>query len=246
MNNKNKSILITGGGKGIGETTVKFLSKQGINVFTLIKDKKDNKKFKNYKNIKIFNGNVNNEKLIRKIFKESRKKNFVINGLVNNAGIRLRKDFNQIKKKDLINIFNTNFFSIFRIMQIFSEFLIKEKKSGAVVNISSIVGQIGFKQLAAYASTKGALISLTKSFATEMAEKKIRANSISPGFVKTSYFNKFKNKKKNLYKWTVSRIPMKRWGESQEISETINFLLSEKSSYMTGENINLDGGWLSS
>ena len=112
MNNKNKSILITGGGKGIGETTVKFLSNQGINVFTLIKDKKDNKKFKNYKNIKIFNGNVNNEKLIRKIFKESRKKNFVINGLVNNAGIRLRKDFNQIKKKDLINIFNTNFFSI--------------------------------------------------------------------------------------------------------------------------------------
>ena len=67
MNNKNKSIFITGGGKGIGESTAKFLSKQGINVFTLIKDKKDNKKFKNYKNIKIFNGNVNNEKLYNKV-----------------------------------------------------------------------------------------------------------------------------------------------------------------------------------
>ncbi len=70
-------------------------------------------------------------------------------------------------------------------MQIFSRFLIANKKMGSIVNISSIVGKIGFSKLSAYASTKGALTALTKSFATEMADKNIRANSISPGFIKT-------------------------------------------------------------
>ena len=74
------------------------------------------------------------------------------------------------------------------------------------MNISSIVGQIGFNQLSAYASSKGALISLTKSFALEFSKNGIRANSISPGFTKTSFYKKFKKNKK-LYKWTLSRIP---------------------------------------
>ena len=77
-----------------------------------------------------------------------------------------------------------------------------------------------------------------------MAKKNIRANIISPGFTETSYFNNFK-KKKDLYNWTLSRIPMNRWGKSEEISKAILFLLSDESSYITGENINVDGGWLS-
>ena len=117
---------------------------------------------------------------------------------------------------------------------------------GSIVNISSIVGQIGFSKLSAYASSKGALTALTKSFATEMADKNIRANSISPGFIKTSFYKKFKNNKKIIYKWTLSRIPLKRWGKPSEVSNLICFLLSEDSSYINGENINVDGGWLSS
>ena len=129
-------------------------------------------------------------------------------------------------------------------MQEFSSFLIKKKLKGSIVNIGSIVGQNGFSELAGYASTKGALTSMTKSFAVEMAEKNIRANIVSPGFTKTSYFEKFKKNKK-LYNWTLSRTPMKRWGEPEEISNLICFLLSENSSFITGENINIDGGWLS-
>ena len=87
-----------------------------------------------------------------------------------------------------------------------------------------------------------ALTGLTKSFAIEMAKRKIRANIISPGFTKTSYYNEFK-KKKSLYKWTLSKIPMNRWAESFEISNLIIFLLSNKSEFITGENINIDGGW---
>ena len=182
--------------------------------------------------------------MIKKIFKQSNKDRKIITGLVNNAGIRQRMSFLDISSKDLTKVFNTNFFSIFFIMQEFSKNLIEKKLNGSIVNISSIVGQNGFSQLSSYGSTKGALSSLTKCFAVEMAKKNIRANIISPGFTETSYFNNFK-KKKDLYNWTLSRIPMNRWGKSEEISKAILFLLSDESSYITGENINVDGGWLS-
>ena len=129
-------------------------------------------------------------------------------------------------------------------MQIFSKSLIKKKLKGSIVNIASIVGENGFSELSAYGATKGALISLTKSFATEFAKMNIRANCVSPGFTKTSFYKKFRTKKK-LYNWTISRIPMSRWGNPDEIANMICFLLSDKSEYINGENINIDGGWLS-
>ncbi len=239
-----KNVLITGAGKGIGESTVKLFISKGYFVYALIKDKKDNVKFKNFKNISVINGNVQNIKLIKKIITNSNKNNKVITCLVNNAGIRQRKKFLDIKKDDLENVFQTNFFSIFQLMQLFSKNLLKKKLPGSIVNISSIVGQNGFDELSSYGSSKGALISLTKCFAVEMAKKNIRANSVSPGFTKTSFYKSFKKNKKKLYSWTLSRIPQRRWGKSEEISELIYFLISDNSQYITGENINIDGGWL--
>lgn len=240
-----KNVLVTGAGKGIGENIVKLFLSKGYFVYALIKDKKDNIKFKNFRNISIINGNVKNINLINRIILKSNKDNRIITGLVNNAGIRHRKKFLDINKSELQNVFQINFFSTFQIMQLFSKNLIKKKLPGSIVNISSIVGQIGFDELASYGSSKGALISLTKCFATEMAKKNIRSNSISPGFTKTSFYKPFKKNKKKLYTWTLSRIPQKRWGEPSEISELIYFLISDKSNYITGENINIDGGWLS-
>ena len=84
---------------------------------------------------------------------------------------------------------------------------------------------------------------MTKSLSIEFADKKIRFNTVNPGFTKTSFYKKFKTKRKKLYNWTISKIPMKRWGNSKEVSELICFLLSDKSSYITGQSINIDGGW---
>ena len=97
----------------------------------------------------------------------------------------------------------------------------------------------------AYASTKSALTGLTKSLSSEFSKNRIRLNIVNPGFIKTSYYKKFKEKKK-LYKWTLSRIPFNKWGEPEDISEFIVFLLSDKSKYFNGEDIAVDGGWLSS
>ena len=242
---KNKNIFITGAGKGIGESSVKNLINNGAYVYALIKDKRDNIKFRNLSNLKIFNGNVLNEVLIKKILKESIKNKKPINCLVNNAGIRFRKKFIKIKKKELKKVLDINFLSIFMITQIISKFWIKNKIPGSIVNLASIVGQKGFDELSVYASSKGALISLSKSLAAELSKYGIRTNSISPGFTKTSFYEKFKKNKK-LYKWTLSRIPQKRWGSPDEISNLITFLLSDKCNYINGENINIDGGWINS
>jgi NAD(P)-dependent dehydrogenase (short-subunit alcohol dehydrogenase family) len=130
MTKFSKNVLITGAGKGIGENTVKLFLSKGYFVYALIKDKRDNKKFRNLKNISIINGNVKNIKLIKKIILNSNKNNRIITCLVNNAGIRHRKKFLDIKKNDLENVFQTNFFSIFNVMQLFSKNLIKKKLKG--------------------------------------------------------------------------------------------------------------------
>ena len=143
------------------------------------------------------------------------------------------------------NLFEVNFFSIFENMKLYSNYLKNKKIPGSIVNIGSIVGNNGFSELAGYASTKTALIGLTKCFAVEMAKNNIRANLVNPGFIKTSYFKKFK-KKSNLYNWTISRIPQKRWGNPEEVSNLISFLLSDLSNYVNGTSINVDGGWTGS
>ena len=243
---KEKTIFITGVGKGIGKAICEASLKNGAFVYGLTRSRSDLKHFKNFNNLKIYVGDVNNINLIKEIFLHAKKNNKKITGIVNNAGSRFRKPFLKIKRKDLINIFDNNFFSIFQIIQEFIKYLgPRNKDYCSVVNIGSIVGKIGFSELSAYASTKSALTGLTKCLAREFAKNRIRLNIVNPGFIKTSYYKKFKEKKK-LYKWTLSRIPLNKWGEPEDISEFIVFLLSDKSRYFNGEDIAVDGGWLSS
>lgn len=241
---KNKNILVTGVGKGLGENMVESFVKSGAFVYGITRSRSDINKFKNLKNLKVYLGDVRNIKLINKIFKQSIKDKKIINCLVNNAGIRQRLKFQKISDKKIKDVFDVNFFSVFRIMRLYAKFCDENKINSSIVNIGSIVGETGFNELSGYSSTKGALKSMTQCFAVEYA-KKIRANIVNPGFIKTSYFEKFK-KNKSLYDWTISKIPQNRWGESGEISSVVSFLLSDYSNYITGESINVDGGWLRS
>ena len=243
MNLRNKNILITGVGKGLGKSMVEYFLKSGANVYGVTRSKSDINKFNKNTKLKLYLGDIRNTKIIKKILKQSVKDKRIINGLVNNAGIRQRLKFTKISSKDIKNIFDINFFSVFEILKIYMDYVKKYRIKSSVVNVGSIVGETGFKHLSGYSSTKGALKSLTQCLAVEYADKGSRFNVVSPGFFETSYFNKFKQKK-NLYKWTLSKIPMKRWGKSNEISPLIAFLISDLSSYINGETINIDGGWM--
>ena len=243
---RNKNIFITGIGKGIGKETCEACLENGAFVYGITKSKKDIINFKKYKNLKVYVGDSCNISLIKKIFKSSIKDKRKINGIINNAGIRFRKPYLKITKKDITQVFDNNFFSIFFIIQEYLKLIgTKNKEHCSIVNIGSIVGKIGFTELSSYASTKSALLGLTKSLSTEFTKNNVRFNVINPGFIKTSYFKNFKKKKK-LYNWTLSRIPIKKWGEPKDISEFLVFMMSDKSRYFNGEDINIDGGWLSS
>ena len=246
-NLKDKKILITGIGKGLGKEMMIQCIKSGAFVYGFTRSKDDLKKIKskNYDNAKFFLGDATNKKFVKDLFSYFKKKKIILNGLINNAGIRQRKDFVKINEEDLKNVFETNFTSLFFISQSFIKQALKDDL-GSIVNIGSIVGERGFANLTGYASTKSAISGLTKSLAIELAKKKykIRVNCINPGFTETSYFTKFK-KKKDLYSWTLKNIPAKRWGKSHEVSNLAVFLLSNNSSYINGQVINIDGGWTS-
>ena len=246
-----KNILVTGAGKGIGNKILFDCLENFDFVYAIIRSKKDfqnlNKKV-NKDKCKLYLGDISNIKLIEKVLLDSKKINKNINGIVNNAGERLRENFLKINKIQINDIFKNNFFNHFYLMQKVIADLKKNstKKPISIVNIGSIVGVKGFNQLSGYASAKSALEGLTKSLAVEFASDQIRFNIVHPGFIKTSYYENFKKKQKKLYKWTVQKTPLGKWGESEDISELVMFLLSDKSKYITGQSICVDGGWTAS
>ena len=242
---KKKVVFLTGAGKGIGKEILNLLIKEKVIVYAITRNKKDFKWIKKNKYVFLFEGDITNQKLIDEIFDYSKKRKHLFNCLINNAGMRQRKKFLKITNNELNEVFENNFFSVYKLIQKFSKEFKFKGNMGSVINISSIVGNLGFKELSGYASTKSALDGLTKSLAVELAEKKIRVNSIAPGFIKSSYFKNFKRDKAKLYKWTLSRIPINTWGENLDVAYLTLFLISEHSKYINGQIVKIDGGWTS-
>lgn len=250
MKINDKTVLVSGAGKGIGkEIFMKCLDNAKF-TYGIVRNKRDYlslSKLKNKKKFKIFLGDIKNQSFIDKILNFSKEKNRIIDALVNNAGERQRIDFLKIKKKELSDIFENNFYSHFLLTQkLIKIFLLKKKNTFSIVNLGSIVGVNGFNQLSGYASTKQALEGLTKCLAVEFAKEKIRVNIVHPGFIKTSYYENFIKNKKKIYKWTLSRTPQKKWGEPEDVSNLVCFLLSNDSKFITGQSFICDGGWTSS
>lgn len=243
----NKKILISGVGKGLGLDMLYKCVENGAFVYGFTRSKKDLKKIKKkyLQKSKIFIGDASNDKFIKKLFNYFKKNKISLDGLINNAGQRQRKSFFDFTKQDINKILKINFISVFIISQYFLK-NIKKENNNSIVNIGSIVGEKPFSDLIGYASSKSAVSGFTKSLALELFKKKYntRVNCINPGFTKTSYYKNFK-KNKELYLWTLNNISAGRWGESSEISKLAIFLLSDKSSCINGQIINIDGGWKS-
>ena len=240
------NFVVTGAGKGIGRSVLNLLYKSKANVAIITRSKADiskiQKKF-NSKKIISYVGDVSIKSDIDIFYKLVKSKMKKIHGLVNNAGVRQREKFSNIDDKKLNYVLDSNLKSVFRVSQLFSK--IMSKKTASIVNVSSIVGPRGFTDLSGYAMTKAGIVGLSKSLAVELAQKKIRVNTVCPGFIKTSYANKFRRKLPKLYNYTLQRTPLKRWGSSDEVANLILFLLSSESSYMTGNVSYIDGGWSS-
>lgn len=158
--------------------------------------------------------------------------------LVNNAGITNDKLALRMKKDDFMSVINANLTSCFvgcrEAMKV-----MRKKKFGSVVNIASIVGETGNAGQTNYAASKGGVIAMTKSFAIEAATSGIRYNTITPGFIATEMTDALSDEIKEAF---TSKIPMKRFGNAKEVAEATAFLLSDHSSYITGETLKVNGG----
>ena len=242
INFKNQVVIVTGGTGNIGNSIIKKLSSFGAQIYTTSTSKekifKLNKKYKN-NNIKfIYLDFENYESIIKFIsFLKKLKK---IDSIINNAGINKIQSIDKVDFNDWKQIHNINLNGPFILTKEISKKMIKQKY-GRIINISSIWGVVGKEKRVSYSSTKWGLIGFTKSTAIDLAPYNILVNAVSPGIVKSKLSTKILGIKGiNKIK---KQIPLRRLAECEEIALIVAFLASKDNTYITGQNIIIDGGY---
>jgi 3-oxoacyl-[acyl-carrier protein] reductase len=241
-----KSILITGGSRGIGKGIVKVLIENGANVaFTYassaspaleLSEKLNSSKTKciSYKSdASVFS---DCEKLIENVINDFGN----IDVLINNAGITKDNLLMRMSEEDYDIVMEVNMKSVFNMTKACQRTFLKNRK-GSIINMSSVVGVKGNAGQSNYAASKSAIIGFSKSIALELGSRNIRCNVIAPGFIKTEMTDKLSD---DLIQSWNDNIPLKRAGESEDVANLCLFLASDLSNYITGQVINVDGGLL--
>tara|TARA_B110001452_G_scaffold265190_1_gene269464 strand:+ start:3061 stop:3807 length:747 start_codon:yes stop_codon:yes gene_type:complete len=244
---KNKTAVITGCNRGIGKKLLEIFSLNGANIFACArtiddKFKKFCKELESNKKTKItpICIDLENEESIKKAAGEITNQAVTIDILINNAATIQTALFQMTTQKDLKKIFQVNVFSQVLFTQYILKLMVRNKKGGSIVFVSSTAGLDGNQGRNAYASSKAALISQSKVLSKELGAKNIRVNSIAPGITETEMLKK--NTSENLIKQIEENSSLKRIASPKEIANTILFLSSDLSSYITGQVIRVDGG----
>ena len=245
---KNKNVIITGCNKGIGKATLEDFAKYGANIFACARTTSSEfKKFiidlkKKYRvNIQIIKLDLSKTSSIPNCVNEIYKTSKNIDVLVNNAGMLFNSLFQMTSEKQLKEIFQVNYFSQVYMTQIISRGMAKNKK-GNIIFVSSTSGLNGDYGRFAYSSSKAAILNTVKTLSKEFANYNIRVNAVSPGLTQTDLM--LSNTKEEIIKAEIEKISLKRVASTSEIASIILFLASEKSSYINGQNIIADGGYL--
>ena len=238
----NKVAIVTGASRGIGFSIANMLAEEGVkvalisrNIESLIKAREQ---MSHSENIIFFSGDIVDSNFVKitieKVFKKWNK----IDIMVNNAGINKDKILLRMKEQDWDNVINTNLKGCYNTMKSVSKYMLKQK-SGKIINISSVIGQIGNSGQSNYAASKSGIEGLTRSLAVELGSRNININCIAPGYIETDMTNELdlqilNNMKKN--------IPLNKLGTCNDIANLVCYLASDLSSYITGQVINVDGG----
>lgn len=232
-----KTVLISGCSSGMGKEVSAYLAKECRMVYGLSRREVDIPGA--FKHIKC---DLDDYDAVNQLVKDLESRNVPISGLINFAGISL-PDVANYKAIDRFNkTIKTNLSSTFNLCNLLEDTLSRQEGS-SIVNVASICAHSGFPGNPSYVASKSALIGLTKALALDMAKLSIRVNSISPGYFPTEMtMVSFSDDK--LRQARSSRTCFNRWGEVSEIIGPVVFLLSSASSYITGADIVVDGGWL--
>ena len=236
-----KVILVTGANRGIGLNIIQRLNNDGYTVIgTSRTDDGANiiSQEINSNGGKGLKMDVTNQESINSAIKNIQDEYGALFGLVNNAGITNDNLLMRMTEEQWLSVIETNLTSIYRVTKSIVKDMMKARE-GRIVNIGSIVGMMGNAGQSNYSAPKSGLLGFTKSLARELSSRNINVNSISPGFIDTDMTKALSDDQiDNLSK----NIPLGRIAESSEVSSVVSFLLSDDSSYITGENINVNGG----
>jgi NAD(P)-dependent dehydrogenase (short-subunit alcohol dehydrogenase family) len=245
MRLENKVAIITGGGGGIGRATAIRFAKEGARV--LVADIEEEAGIKTVQVIKESGGeaefvrvNMTKPEDVEHMVQKALDTFGKLDILINNAGVK--SDEKKIPDVSLVEwqeVFDINTTGVFLGMKYV---IPKMESGGSIVNTASIAGIKGQKLVAAYSASKSSVIALTKTAATEFGKKNIRVNAIAPGIIDTDMVEDWKK----TSKWSVlsTANALNRIGQPEEIANTILFLASDESSFITGETIVIDGGTL--
>ncbi|KAA0050360.1 tropinone reductase-like protein [Cucumis melo var. makuwa] len=244
---KGFTALVTGGTRGIGHAVVEELAGLGASVHTCSRNQSDlNQCLKEWEakgfvvtgSVCDASSRTQREELIQEVASSF---NGTLNILVNNAGTNIRKPTAEYSLEDVSTLMTTNFESAYHLSQL-SHPLLKASGNGSIVFISSVGGLVSVGSGSIYAATKSAINQLTKYLACEWAKDNIRVNGVAPWYINTPLVEKLLNNK-TLVDNIVSRTPLRRIGESKEVSSLVAFLCLPAASYITGQIMSVDGGF---
>jgi len=237
---KGKTVLVTGAAKGIGRAIATAFAKEGCNVILNYRSTISDDFITEIESYGVeclaIQGDVSNFEKSKEIVEKSIETFGSIDILINNAGVTKDGLLMRMSEQDFDMVLNINLKGSFNMARHVINYMIK-KRSGTIINISSIVGVIGNAGQVNYSASKAGIIGMTKSIAREVASRGITCNAIAPGFIETDMTAILKE---DVVKQMTAQIPMKKLGQVEDIAQTAVFLA--KSQYITGQVIHVNGG----
>ena len=239
-----KSALVTGASRGIGKCIATKFAKEGYNVAVNYAGSKEKAeavveeiKAKGVDSFAI-QANVADADEVKAMIKEVVSQFGSLDVLVNNAGITRDNLLMRMKEQEWDDVIDTNLKGVFNCIQKATPQMLRQR-SGAIINLSSVVGAVGNPGQANYVATKAGVIGLTKSAARELASRGITVNAVAPGFIVSDMTDALSDE---LKEQMLTQIPLARFGQDTDIANTVAFLASDKAKYITGQTIHVNGG----
>ncbi|HCU7038390.1 TPA: 3-oxoacyl-[acyl-carrier-protein] reductase [Staphylococcus aureus] len=239
-----KSALVTGASRGIGRSIALQLAEEGYNVAVNYAGSKEKAeavveeiKAKGVDSFAI-QANVADADEVKAMIKEVVSQFGSLDVLVNNAGITRDNLLMRMKEQEWDDVIDTNLKGVFNCIQKTTPQMLRQR-SGAIINLSSVVGAVGNPGQANYVATKAGVIGLTKSAARELASRGITVNAVAPGFIVSDMTDALSDE---LKEQMLTQIPLARFGQDTDIANTVAFLASDKAKYITGQTIHVNGG----
>lgn len=242
---KDKVAVVTGAGAGIGRAIATLFAAEGAHVFVTDLNGEAAASVTaalagEGRKSTAMTVDVSRGQDVSTLFREVERAFGRADIVVNNAGLNVRSDFRHLSDADWVKIREVNLDGVVRIAR--DAFpLLQKSGTGSLINVSSIMGRRGLRQLAGYSATKGAVTALTKALAVEYAPYNIRVNTLAPGYIDTALTERFL-KNPHVSKALLDKTPMRRFGTPEEIAKAALFFASDDSLFVTGAELAVDGG----